>query len=222
MKKKLNFITLLIGIAVAISFYNFIKEESYDMKMGFLAGSEYASSSNFTNPNKRSEFVDEFVNMRFEPKEFSAMPDSIFNRKTGEWLPARIIKAEVYAPVKEYRLFDYIWQIPFFPLALAGVIMVPFNFFLIINSVNKSVIFEWINVKRLRRIGLGFVLYFVADIIARIYENSLRVSFIDMENYNIITSSFDDGVLVYGMIAFLVAEIFAAGLRLKEEQDLTI
>jgi len=151
------------------------------------------------------------------------MPDSIFDRKTGTWLPSRIIKTEICAPEKDNNSFNILWMTPVVVMVLTGFFMILFNFYLIIRAVNKSVIFAWINVKRLRRIGIGFLLSFFAKVFAATYINNLEMNLFDVEDYNIVTSStFEGSSLMYGMIAFLVAEVFAVGLRLKEEQDLTI
>jgi len=219
MKKKLNLITLFIGIAVGISLYNTIKEDFYDLKSSFLEGINESNAMVMRNNNSPKI---ETVSVTLEPKVFSAMPDSIFDRKTETWLPSRIIRTEICAPAKDNSMLKDLWMFPISIMGLAGFFMIPFNFYLIIRSVNKSVIFAWINVKRLRRIGIGFLLYFAAEMFARMYTNSLRMSLFDVENYNIVTSTFDGSILMYGMITFLVAEIFAVGLRLKEEQDLTI
>ena len=215
MKKRLNLITLFIGIAVGISLYNTFKEDFYDMKSSFLEGFNEGYARN--NSTKK-----EFVNVTFEPKMFSTMPDSIFDQKTETWFPSRIIRAEVCIPAKDNKMLKYLLMSPIVMMGLVGFFLIVFYFYLIIRSVNKSVIFAWINVKRLRIIGLGFLLYFVAEMFARMHYNSLRMSLIDVKDYNVVTSTFDGSILMYGMITFLVAEVFAVGLRLKEEQDLTI
>ena len=219
MKKRLNLITLFIGIAVGISFYNTIKEDFYVFKMGFLEGFTEVLSIGMRSNNTPKV---ETVRVTLEPKVFLAMPDSIFDRKTETWLPSRIIRTEICAPAKDNSSLKDLWMFPISVIMFAGFFMILFNFYLIIRSVNKSVIFAWINVKRLRRIGIGFLLYFAAEMFLGMYTNNLRRSLFDVNDYNIITSTFDGSILMYGMITFLVAEIFAVGLRLKEEQDLTI
>ena len=221
MKKRLNLITLFIGIAVGMSFYNSIEEDFYEIKSSFMEGRSMARSE-LGNIDENSSNI-ESVNVTFEPKEFLAMPDSIFDRKTGTWLPSRIIKTEIFTPAKNDNSFSVLWMTPVAVMSLTGYFMILFNFYLIIRAVNKSIIFAWINVKRLRRIGIGFLLSFFANVFAGMYLNNLKMNLFDVEDYNIVTSAtFDGSSLMYGMITFLVAEIFAVGLRLKEEQDLTI
>ena len=90
MKKRLNLITLFIGVAVGIGLYNTIKEDFYDMKTSFLEGFNETYERKVRDTPKK-----EFVDVTFEPKKFSVMPDSIFDRNTATWLPSRIIRAEV-------------------------------------------------------------------------------------------------------------------------------
>jgi len=105
---------------------------------------------------------------------------------------------------------------------LAGFIMAVYNFLRIIFAVNKSVIFEWINVRRLRRMGIGFISIFVFNTIMILVHKHTVLQLIEIENYKIINSPLEGSILMFGVVSFLVAEIFAVGLKLREEQELTI
>lgn len=219
MKKKLNIITFLIGVSVGVSLWSFLKENFYDEKESFMEGRKMAPNTN-TYQSDMEHF--ETLYLTLAPKNFLTMPDSIYNERSGEWIPARTIHTKVYIGGGDGPGMHILWMVPFAIAAIVGLIMIVFNLSKIIYAVNKSIIFEWINVRRLRRIGIGFSLFFILDVIIRIYERSRALNLIDISNYQIVNSSFDGSLLLFGMIAFLVAEIFAVGLRLKEEQDLTI
>lgn len=216
MKKRLNLVTFLIGIAVGISLWNFIKKEFNDMSSSFMEGySEGYNRDNYSTHWESCYLV-------LEPKEFSAMPDSVYNKKTGEWVPARVMETYVRVPIENRTGLEMLWLFPCIIALIVGFFMVVFNFIAMIISVNKSIIFDWINVKRLRRVGIGFILLFVVVGGVNFYHNNMTSKLIEIENYNIITYSLNGDYLMFGMIAFLIAEIFAVGLRLKEEQELTI
>lgn len=214
MKKKLNLITLFLGIAIGIATGNFLKEEFYDIEVSLM------ESGNSVRDDHQKKFESCYLTLK--PKEFSAMPDSVFNKKSGQWIPARTIETYVRVPLEQGNYLEMLWIFPCVIALLTGFIMIIFNFSKMIYSVKKSVIFDWINVKRLRRIGIGFLLLFTVVSGMKIYYNRMTIDLVEMENYDIVTSSINGTYLLFGMISFLVAEIFAMGLRLKEEQDLTI
>ncbi|MDR2920201.1 MAG: DUF2975 domain-containing protein [Tannerella sp.] len=217
MKKRFNLITFFIGIAVGISLWNTVEKEFADMKASFMEG--YKEGMNRAS-NKPAHFDSFYLALR--PTGDSYMPDSIVNMKTGEWVPTRITETYVRVPKAEGLSMDLLWIFPASIILIGGFIMIVFNLVKIILAVNKSIIFDWVNVRRLRRIGIGFVIMFVVNIVISLLHNTLALKSLEFENYDIINSSYDGGILMFGMIAFLVAEIFAVGLRLKEDQDLTI
>ena len=214
MRKRLNFITLLIGVAVVLSIIN--SEDAAVYKMSFMMGVESGSKGMTTD-----EIVKPYI-LRLGPVGGNFMPDNILNMKSGEMIPMSINTAIVKLPANGGRSLDILWQFPGVVLGLIGIVMFIFNFFKIIIAVNKSIIFEWINVKRLRRIGIGFILVFISDIILEAINKLAILELIEIENYTIANYLFKSGTLMLGMVAFLVAEIFAVGLKLKEEQELTI
>jgi len=70
--------------------------------------------------------------------------------------------------------------------------------------------------------AIGFILLFIAEAMNSIYDSYIASSLIKISDYSIIMGSFNTSYLVISMVTFILAEIFAVGLRLKEEQELTI
>ena len=81
-----------------------------------------------------------------------------------------------------------------------------------ILNVNRDKVFVWKNVSLLRWTGWGLLVYCVGAIVIRLFT----------------TGSFCEAFLDHGdrlctcIFYLIVAEVFAIGLKLKEEQDLTI
>jgi len=165
---------------------------------------------------------DEFLFLTLAPVVNYTMPDEIVNKNNGKILPMRVYHAMVKVPVERQNILNLIGVFLGSIFIIAGFIMVVFNFLKIIIAVNKSIIFEWINVKRLRRMGIGFAIVFVVSSISAFIQNNTIMKLVEFENYKIINPSYEGGILFLGIIAFFVAEIFAVGLRLREEQELTI
>lgn len=150
------------------------------------------------------------------------MQDSVFNEKTGEYVPALYTLMAVSVQ-SETPLWQFIVQ------TIASFAMVGFYiwaiylFIRLIIAVNKGDIFVWHNVRRLRRLGIALILCYVCTLaiyylgysdVAQVFSNS-QYSYSLMQATEVTT-------LVLGLISLLIAEVFAIGLKMKEEQDLTI
>ena len=214
MKRRLNIITFLfIGIIIFASALE-----------ALLKSEKMFNNANDPIENYESKKYYESFSLRLNPNKFFA-PDSLFNEKTGKWMPVCATKVNAYIQKDEieYPYVDgIVVNIIYVIIMLIGSYMLVVNFIKILISVNRSVIFDWINVRRLRKIGAGLILVFIADAFMTIYESVFAIGQIKIASYSIIMETFSENLLIEGMIAFIFAEIFAVGLRLKEEQDLTI
>lgn len=113
-------------------------------------------------------------------------------------------------------------RIASFISVIAGIFCL-LQFFYLIRNINRGDIFSWKNVKFLRKLGWALILLFIctlASIVIGNYEASQVLQLNGCEfSY---TFAFSDATLILGFISLLVAEVFAIGLKMKEEQDLTI
>lgn len=216
MKRRLNLITLLIAAAFVLHLVNYFSSEFGEHKDSFMRGYEEGSHP------KDTEYNLHFLTLI--PQDYGIMTDSVYNLKSKSWLPARKENIVVTTPVIKKRPW---WEIgltiPVALLLVGAFIMIINCFIRLILAVNKSIIFEWINVSRLRKIGTGFLTLYVTNVGIEFYYHWLTISEIEIPDYIISGGSvFNATTLILGLIAFLMAEVFAVGLRLKEEQDLTI
>ena len=213
MKKRLNLITLLIGVAMCIILgYS-------ETVTSFMEG--FRDGMNTADRIKAGENVEVFL-LNLEPAVGLAKPLSLLNVKSGELLPARMRSVIVELTTTEKSGWSRVWPYCFTLLFFTGIIMCTFNLVTFIRAVNKSVIFEWINVKRLRRIGVGFLILFVINCLQDFNSYYFLKKSVELVDYKIKNPFNEGGILLFGMIAFLIAEVFAVGLRLREEQELTI
>jgi hypothetical protein len=97
------------------------------------------------------------------------------------------------------------------------------TFIRLIVNINHAQIFAWRNVKLLRKLGfqlLGIYLLVVVMVITDCMAASQTIEIAGYApNWMI---GFTNSNLLLALISLLVAEVFAMGLRLQEEQDLTI
>jgi hypothetical protein len=85
-------------------------------------------------------------------------------------------------------------------------------FFRFIVNVNRNKVFEWGNVLLLRITGLGLLVFALLGSAEELL-NDVSLEEVYEDFYEI---------LIFCVFNLIVAEVFAIGLKLKEEQDLTI
>lgn len=148
--------------------------------------------------------------------------DSIYNRKTGTYLPMEYETIQVYS--KESMPLHILLLMPF--LFVLTIILLPtlfIYFWKVLSAIKSAKIFTTENIHRLRVIGFCFcMLAFMVGLVQ--YLTLLETKkLIDVEGYTLVSGEwFASSLWIYGLIAFLIAEVFAIGLKMKEEQELTI
>ena len=214
MKKRLNIITLLLFFAFGFHSSHFLGEEWYSLKTGIKEGHNRQSP----------DAIKEHVFLTLFPKEHGVLVDSVYNEKSNTWLPARIQTMEVI--MKQDSPNSMLLNAVIFASAfilIGALIMVIICFTKLIMSINKSIIFDKKNIKRLRLIGIGLLLIFLYNFILELFQLRMARDMIAIPGYTISSSNVAAALnLILGIISFLVAEIFAIGLRLKEDQEFTI
>ena len=97
-------------------------------------------------------------------------------------------------------------------LAIVAALVSFVSFFRFILNVNRNEVFVWENVNLLRLTAYGLMFFTVVATCDELYTGC---SFVDVYEH------FFDAFL-FGVFNLIIAEVFAVGLKLKEEQDLTI
>ena len=218
MKKRLNLLTIVLAVAFGIHSLSFLGENLYDFVVDFKAGMESSTSLRTeTGVSTRP------LSLRIYPESQSILTDSIYNAKTQTWMPSRISGTTVTVEeTKSSMLNTAISSLLVIPLLILSIVAIV-CFIKVILAVNKSIIFDKVNVRRLRIMGLSFVIIFLLAFILDYYYLQLIRSMVEIPYYRIggayIYSAFS---LILGILSFIVGEIFAIGLRLKEENEFTI
>jgi hypothetical protein len=93
-----------------------------------------------------------------------------------------------------------------------------------IYRINKtSDIFSWDNVKLLKHLGIMLLIYSLISTtfnIIDVYQASLEV---EIKGFSIdYSGSFEFMGILLGLVALIISEIFSIGLKLREENELTI
>jgi hypothetical protein len=215
MKKKLNLICVLIFVALIMSLFEDYGVISSCFRVGWNQGEENLITG-------ETKFNPDIISLHLYPKDLQALTDSVVNQKTGERVPLLLAEAGVFY---DAPLSPWMWAIAFlsgliyFILALLAIV----TFIRVISNINHEEIFAWSNVRLLRCLGyelLGIYLMIVIMVITDCMTASQNIEIAGYApNWMI---GFTNSDLLFALISLLVAEVFAMGLRLQEEQDLTI
>lgn len=107
-------------------------------------------------------------------------------------------------------------------ILLGCTIWLPFLFFRVIRAASKGNLIDLKVIKRIRKIGIILILFYIADILANTIDTLKAEYLVHFENYNFFIDFSGFGTLILGIVTLLLAEILHMTLKMKEEQDLTI
>jgi hypothetical protein len=220
MNKKLIILSCLIivafGMQTAFTGYELMNGFNGDFNDGY----NNAYNNGYKTGQKVRSRIEPYIIFPARFTLVSATPDTlmVYNDKAGARIPVKVAKVSV--EMKEIP-FSMYYMIPIVLLLPVLIIIACVQFYKLIVSVARSRIFEWSNVKRLRYIGGVLIALFLFEFITGMIF-LLRVGeYISLPGYHL-DSEINTVLLISGLFFLLIAEIFAKGLRLKEEQELTI
>nr|WP_320060005.1 DUF2975 domain-containing protein [uncultured Bacteroides sp.] len=215
MKRRLNILCLLVLLVLSYSVF----ESLYEFGRGFSTGIKIAMDT------RGKKMESPAVNMKviaLMPKDFSNFSDSVYNEKTHSYVPALYSQLVVSVKTK-----PAVWSMLGVGLSslfeVLSIVLSIFIFVKLVISINKSDIFNWKNVRRLRWLGGTLIFSFICSAISICINSFELFSLLSIPGYSLhLSELLSILTLVLGIVSLIVGEIFAIGLRLKEEQDLTI
>lgn len=218
MKKQLNIICVLVFLSLGISLLPHI----YAMGKGFTAGFKEGL-------NEAKEMKGDFPNVSHKsPVELFLMPEfggnviPLKNLKTGKMLDVQMVSAIVWMDGHTRVIPGFVFAILEL-VYMVTVIWAVICFYKLINTINRQIIFDWINVRRLNKLGILLLVSAVVTIIINLLNYYSVIEDIVLEGHSMnFFEVFNTINLILGLIALLVGRIFAMGIRLREEQELTI
>lgn len=212
MKRRLNILCVLVVLVLGYS----VLETAYYLGEGFAAGLEMT---------RTTEGLDRAKNMKaisLVPADFTQFTDSVYNEKSGSYVPALYGQLIVSVPMQTgwgSMMFVSLVQILGIVASVVGIIL----FIKLIVSINRSLIFSWRNVRRLRWLGGALLLHYLCMLVPLVMAGWQVREVFALRGYEIHQSDLVSAItLVLAIVSFIVAEVFAIGLKMKEEQDLTI
>lgn len=222
MKRRLNILCLVVMLVLSYS----VLEAGYHIflgaKMGAQTGMELGKEGSDMAAYK------ELMNLKVVKLIPSSMEsldffrDSLYNEKSKSYVPA--VYSSMMISVDSHdsagkTVVKYLLVYLHLGFSLWAVVL----FIRLIISINKSDIFNWRNVRRLRRLGMALVVSFCCTF-ASAYLDFVGIGAVfSLHGYELSLSELvSTTTLVLGLCSLIVGEVFAIGLKMKEEQDLTI
>lgn len=216
MKKRLNLICLGIVLAVLVSMSFLFSTFYYGFKAGIDAYEQGAAGV-------------EKLDVTY--KMIGTIPTDVItnetataiNEKDGSTVSILPIISMIGIPNEKADATDSIFLSLLDWMVIICCIYAIVQFVKMIRNIHRNIIFDWANVKRLRRLGLSLILCFCCSLVTFAINNHLVSQVISLKDCDFsIAFQFSDPTLLIGFTALLFAEIFAIGLKMKEENDLTI
>ena len=216
MKKRLNLICLGIVLAVLVSMSFLFSTFYYGFKAGIDAYEQGAAGV-------------EKLDVTY--KMIGTMPTDVItnetataiNEKDGSTVSILPFISMIGVPNEKADATDSIFLSLLEWMVMICCIYAIVQFVKMIRNIHRNIIFDWANVKRLRRLGFSLILCFCCSLVTFAINNHLVSQVISLKDCDFsIAFQFSDPTLLIGFTSLLFAEIFAIGLRLKEENDLTI
>ena len=211
MKKKLNLLCTLVFIVLICSLAESIYATAWGAIQGGKAGT-HIKTEEFLHMHVINVFPDNLIHSR----------DSLYNALTDQKLPFWYTQAAVTIN-DDKAITSSLIQITLSYVVIICAILAIIQFIKFIRNINRSEIFSWQNVKLLRKLGIYLLIMFIVNLTTSI-QSTWQVSqilSIPEYSYNWL-QPLSESSLLLGVLAFVFAEIFAIGLKMKEEQDLTI
>ena len=231
MKRRLNILCIIVLLLMGWS----VLEMGYYMAVsattGFKAGWEYAkqqAEDPQAPPTPEMEVIGQLQYMEhvhLHPRTFDMehwLADSVYNAKTQQYVPAMYAELMVSVPREESTAMQAAGTLLGL-LKLAASIWAIVLFIRWVVAVNRADIFTWRNVRRLRLMGVLMLVSCAATwLMEYLTLHDLEQAFA-LPGYELsLAGTVSLSVLLLGLCSLIVAEVFAIGLRMKEEQDLTI
>ncbi len=216
MKTKLNIFCLLIFAVIIVD----ILMATDLMFSGMVSGYKSAKHTYETN----TESVDGYRVVSLIPNEITwrnaiTITDSATNKSYKAW------PTQINLPIEESpsgitgRILSVIIGIA---IMVAGIITL-ISFIRFVLNINRNNIFTRKNTKYLKRIGWSMIIIGLLATIKYCNDVYAATQTFSLTGYTIgYSDAVYTGTILFGLFSLVMAESFSIGLKMKEEQELTI
>lgn len=211
----------MIFIVILSSLVQPLYDFGYSFGQGLRAGIEAAETNTTTILDNHSVLSVEFL-----PKtdKIISNPDKLTLLNSDEDLNFIIEQGSIYVSDDCIPMWISLLETVMYLAMIVVFIILIVKFVKFINNINKNKVFEKINVKLLKQMGLILLSMSIIQIVL-LFSSKFIVSTLslEIEGYSISSSmDFPWTVTLIGLVALLMAQVWAKGIQMREEQELTI
>lgn len=213
---KFRILGIIAIIAIIANFFGGLNENWRDFKEGFEEGQNTAvkmyEPGRHIIPHNATR-----AKLNVEPLPGTTV-DSLSNNRVDWALPYTVTEIETYVKPSAWHILVMGFAIPGMFLFLIGF----YSLIRLLISISRREVFTSANVRRLRWFAYTSASIEILIAIGEWMIGSAAVEQISLPGYKIISYAGYSPDWVAVIIPILFAEIFAIGVKMKEEQDLTI
>lgn len=224
-KNSLAFLCILAGIIYLIILTPIVIEGIESAVQGTSEGFESSRKIIDNDPYQNFESERFLLKLTLKDKR-KYYPDSLVNITTKEILPVRFETVSILYQHRESPTLGSIFFQMFLMLVSlpVGVLMVyiPILFYKLILSLYRNHVFTPDNVKRIEKIGIFCIIVYLFVLSLALHMCIQAKGTIDLEKYKIVYPNPSNELLLFGIVALIVATVMKRAIAIKEEQDLTI
>ena len=219
MKRSLNILTVLVLLVLCFSVFEYVSVVS----SAFIDGVNVGYSAVEKAQNAQVEVAGAHMKaISLTPRMYGAYTDSVYNEVANAYVPAHLGKIAIELDNEMGTGLNVLQTICVFASFIAQILAIIW-FIKLIVAINRGHVFSWMNVKRLRKLGFVLILAFICAAIPHIINIYNISDYFSLSGYTINYTDLVSTInLILGLISLIVAQVFAMGLKLQEDQELTI
>lgn len=212
--KKLRILVFLAGVAYFLMFINSFVEGWDDFKQGFADG----WSNNHAAWGYSIFSVSSVDGVKF-------VPDTLVNKVNNQGASVISQTLNVRAPLTITGLSKVLFMLNMFvlmPVISIAIVLIPIYFFRILQLIERHLYFDDRCIHLLHKLGVAtFVVYF-GFILNGFFHFYIENHLFSFSDFKVNIPVIDNMWLMFGILAFIIAELLSKAKSLKEEQELTI
>jgi hypothetical protein len=222
MKTKMNFFCMVIFLLVAYSVYDSCATFIEGVVLGVETAERKTTGSEKLQDNGLA--VMQTINLMPKSKTFFESTTKLKNSISGK--EVKVVPMGDVAVcgniIKDGDMIQIVGGIVSM-VDVACIITLVVIFVLMMIRFNNNEIFSWSNVRAFRYIGFLVIFITLINAMYNAMATNIVLDAFSPEGYTVKYLPDDfTGDMVEGLLALIMAEAFAIGLKLKEEQELTI
>ncbi len=219
-KTSINLLCVLIIATIGLSLVMPVYYIGYSFGYGFAEGIKNSEIPTIaSNPNIKG------YDMAFNPDiELFLHPVDSVRSVDGTSYPAVIQRAEVFVPTDSTITITSVGPLILYILSLIIGLIVLIAFIKFVYNINKGHIFEHKNVRLLRLVGILLIIMALCSTLSGLIDDhTLSHVGLELKGYSVSTYwTIPWSTVIIGLASLLMAQVWARGIDLKEEQALTI